>query len=135
LAALQAPELTSEQVDEITQAGRTSPQRFFKGVLLQPEQKPAEKKSPSSKSKGLPLGSTLMLVALFLLLLPLAMASPAMLFGRDGLGYADPADNGGKLLTVSVSGDVSDPHGADHNLHFHPSRSPKTPGLRVLVNP
>lgn len=101
LAALQAPELTSEQVDEITQAGRTSPQRFFKGVLLQPEQKPAEKKSPSSKSKGLPLGSTLMLVALFLLLLPLAMASPAMLFGRDGLGYADPADNGGKLLTIA----------------------------------
>lgn len=121
-------------MDEITQAGRTSPQRFFKGVLLQPEQKPAEKKSPSSKSKGLPLGSTLMLVALFLLLLPLAMASPAMLFGRDGLEYADPADNGGKLLTVSVSGDVSDPHGADHNRHFHPSRSPKTPGLRVSVN-
>jgi hypothetical protein len=100
VAALQAPELTSEQVDEITQVGRTSPQRRAAGMVILPE-KPAEKKSPASKSKGLPLSSTLMLVALFLLLLPLAMASPLMLIGRDGLGYADPVDNGGRILTVS----------------------------------
>lgn len=103
MAGLQAPELSDEHVDEITQAGRTKPQRFYQSVLVQPDDKPADKPASPSKSKGLPLSSTLLLVAMFLLLLPLAMASPSMLGRRDGLGYANPLENGGKVLTVSRS--------------------------------
>ena len=134
MAGLQAPELSSEQVEEITQVGRSKPQRFFKGVLVQPEDKPAEKEPAASKSKGLPLSSTLLLVALFLLLLPLAMASPSILMARDGLGYANPADNGGRILTVSFEPPLLGIMSILIRL-LRLDRSLKTPGPRDSANP
>jgi hypothetical protein len=107
LAAFDVAELTSEQMDDITRVGSTKPQRFFEHVVI--EEEPKSKRSGSSKG-GLPLNSTLLLIAIFLLLAPLALAAPSpaprmgsasMFSKRDGEGYADPVTGGGSMITVS----------------------------------
>jgi hypothetical protein len=111
LAGLQAPPLTIDQVDEITRVGAAKHERYFPTVIIESKREKEIKATISSKKAGgLPLSSTLLIVAMFLLLAPLALASPSfgsavdlrsMLPRRDGKGYDDPSSGGGSMVTVS----------------------------------
>lgn len=107
-AAFETSDLSEEQIEEITRVGSTKPERYFPHVVIEEQPKPAS--SGSNKKGGLPLSSTLLLIAIFLFMAPLALASPSpaarmgmatTLSKRDGEGYVDPATGGGSMVTVS----------------------------------
>jgi hypothetical protein len=137
LAAFEASELSEEQIEEITRVGSTKPERYFPHVVIEEQPKPTS--SGSNKKGGLPLSSTLLLIAMFLFLAPLALASPSpaarmglasTLSKRDGEGYMDPAAGGGSMVTVSRSSLLWQFRQiADTDTHC--SRSPRTPILPV----
>jgi hypothetical protein len=104
---LKAADLSSEHVDEITTVGSTQHARYFPSVISPYKKKPSAK----AVSKEFSLHAGLLLVAMFLLLAPLAMASPSYewlpaLGKRADQPYTDPHANGGNMITVSATGQI-----------------------------